>query len=122
MSFFNKFRSEKNQLNFEQEILDHIHCLLSTKRLFEAVQRDYGLGDIVYGSKSSNFVKKIALQVAAVLKKYEPRLIIDSVEPVESSNIFQISILLKCQIHETKRSLLLSFQNQKELLELEVQP
>ena len=120
MGFLNKFRPHKKEQSFEQEVLDNVYELLSTKRHFGALQQDFGLGDYTHGKKSNDLTKRIALEIKTILKKYEPRLAIDAIEPASSGSLFQLSFLLKCTIRETKRSVLLSFQHHKDALNMEI--
>ncbi|GAB5411017.1 MAG: hypothetical protein ChlgKO_01310 [Chlamydiales bacterium] len=120
MGFLNKFRGQKKAQSFEQEVLDNVYDLLSTKRHFGALQQDFGLGDYTHGRKSDDLAKRIAHEIEITIRKYEPRLAIDAIEPANTGNIFQLSFLLKCTIRETKRSVLLSFQHHKDALNMEV--
>ena len=113
MSFLSKFRKQRNNNDYKDEIFEHLCDLLNTKRGFGSYPRDLGLDSYIYLGSDRKIILQIIDDIKTCFEKYEKRIRQIEVLHVPNENRFFLSFIIKCKINNNPCSFRLSFHHQK---------
>ncbi len=120
MGLLSKFRKQKKQSNYKEEILENLNDLLNTKMGFGSYPKDLGLDSYIYLGSDRKIVLQIIADIKTCLEKYEKRIHQLEVIHVPSENHFFVSFVIKCKIDSRPCSFHLSFHQKNKSYSLEV--
>ncbi|MEH0021065.1 MAG: type VI secretion system baseplate subunit TssE [Desulfobacter sp.] len=114
MAFMNKFiPSERRKRNPEtyEDIIENLNNILNTKKDYGALLEDFGIRDLNEFNSKEGIIKIVMEEVVRNIETYEPRLIVQEIESVDSQSLFQLSFKIKCTVKDEKRSLNMVFDS-----------
>ena len=114
MAFMNKFiPSEKRKLSTDtyEDIIVNLNNILNTKKNYGSLLEDFGIRDLNEFNNKEGIIKIVMQEVVKNIETYEPRLMVQEIESVDSKSLFQLSFKIRCVLKDEKRSLNMVFDS-----------
>lgn len=94
-----------------QKIVEHLNCILNTKKGYGSILSDFGIRDLNEYTSRDVLVKAIMQEVKHNIECYEPRLQIEEITVEENNDPFRISFSIKCFLKDSKKALVMEFNS-----------
>ncbi len=120
MSLLNKFRSIIAKKDLTEEIIENICDLLNTKKGYGTFQSDLGIDSYIHTGTDNILHKKIIEEIERCITKYENRIQIEEITPLDNPNPFFYSFVIKCKIQKVPHALRIAFHTQHRSFEKEI--
>lgn len=96
MGLLDHFYTGKRKRPHIQSIVDNLNHMLNTRKGFGSWLTDYGIGDYNAFKARKKSMETLIEEIKESIRKYEPRVQVDDIKEVESSNAFRVRLEVHC--------------------------
>jgi len=118
MTFFDKFKTQDIQKynsshDYEliKSIIENLNNILNTKKQFGCFIKGFGIEDMNQFTSREYLVPLLIEEVKYNIEHFEPRLILEDIEVVDTDQPFLISFKIKCKVKDSSKSLRMEFDS-----------
>lgn len=88
-----------------KSIVDNINHVLGTTRDYGFFLHDFGISDYRYLGTRDDIAEAITEEITETIGRFEPRVILKAVEPVNDAKLSRLSFSIDCEIRKTGQPL-----------------
>jgi type VI secretion system lysozyme-like protein len=103
MPLFDRFFLDKRKDADLRSVVDNLNHMLNSRKTFGTYLRDYGIGDFNEYKARQKIIDTVIAEIKESIRRYEPRVVLDSIREVESDSPFKIRLEMRCVVHTADR-------------------